>query len=155
MKYEIFKHEFKLVLLEVTFFIILTLTQKIFFILTLTHFFPRSLDFYDIKQCFKRTFLAEIQIFSKKVHDITLYKRSQNEYRWMVLMAESWEHNEIFYQNIMIFWQNISLCYQLSAISTIQLDSIWLLWKSHKCELFLKWFVCPPQMSSWSTVSGI
>ena len=85
------------------------------------HFFPRSLDFSDIKQCFKRTFLAEIQIFSKKVHDITLYKRSQNEYRWMVLMAESWEHNEIFYQNIMIFWQNISLCSQISAVSTIQL----------------------------------
>ena len=57
----------------------------------------------------------------KKTH-ICLYineaKLSTFEWCWWLSI---WEHNEIFCYYLLIFWQNISLCSQISAVSTIQL----------------------------------
>ena len=61
------------------------------------------------------------KIFWKKAH-ICLYlkeaKLSTFEWCWWLSI---WEHNEIFCYYLLIFWQNISLCSQISAVSTIQL----------------------------------
>ena len=60
---------------------------------------------------------------------------------WMVLTAEILEHNETFCYYFLMFWQKFSLCPQISAVSTIQQDSIWLLWNTKQRGHFLKIFV--------------
>ena len=119
-----------------------------------THFFPRSLELYDRKQCFRGHLWRKNKSFQKKPMFLVVEK-SQIESSWMVLTAESWEHSGKFCQNIIIFWQNISLCSQISANSTIQRDSIWLFWTTQKRGLFMKWFVFPPQMPSEALFSVI
>ena len=51
---------------------------------------------FSSKQCFKRTFVPEKQIFSKNAHICLDFKEAKLSPSWMVLMAEVWEHNEIF-----------------------------------------------------------
>ena len=53
--------------------------------------------------------------------NVTLSKEAKLSHSWMVLTAVSWEHSGIFCYYFLIFWQNIPLCSQLSAVSTIQL----------------------------------
>ena len=69
----------------------------------------------------QRTFSDRKCFFWKKAH-ICLYlkeaKLSTFESAWWLSI---WEHNEIFCYYFLIFWQNISLCSQISAVSTIQL----------------------------------
>ena len=74
--------------------------------------------------CDKTTFgknLKKIITKSLNGRNVTLSKEAKLSHSWMVLTAESWEHSGIFYYYFLIFWQNIPLCSQLSAVSTIQL----------------------------------
>ena len=74
--------------------------------------------------CDKTTFgknLKKIITKSLNGRNVTLSKEAKLSHSWMVLTAESWEHSGIFYYYFLIFWQNIPLCSQLSAVRTIQL----------------------------------
>ena len=74
-----------------------------------------------IKTVSRWCFMAEKQIFSKKALVCLDFKEAKLSHSWMVLTAVSWEHSGIFCYYFLIFWQNIPLCSQLSAVRTIQL----------------------------------
>ena len=96
----------------------------------------------------RNVFLAKKQIFSKNANFVLDFKEAKLSPSWMVLTAEIWEHNETFCYYFLMFWQKISLCPQISAVSTIQQDSIWLLWNTKQRGHFLKIFVFLPEKHS-------
>ena len=116
------------------------------------HFFPRSLELYDRKQCFRGHLWRKNKSFQKKPMFLVVEK-SQIESSWMVLTAESWEHSGKFCQNIIIFWQNISLCSQISAVSTIQLGLNLAYFGQLKTWAFFEKICFSATKDLWSTVS--
>ena len=97
---------------------------KISNIFTLTHSSINRRDLFLLKSASRGRFQTENKSFEKKPPFawICLYlkeaKLSTFESAWWLSI---WEHNEIFCYYFLIFWQNISLCSQISAVSTIQL----------------------------------
>ena len=100
----------------------------------------------------RNVFLAKKQIFSKNANFVLDFKEAKLSPSWMVLTAEIWEHNETFCYYFLMFWQKFSLCPQISAVSTIQQDSIWLLWNTKQRGHFLKIFVFCQKNIPWSSM---
>ena len=88
----------------------------------------------------------------KKCPCLFVFQRSQIEYSWMVLTAEIWEHNGIFCYCFLIFWQNNSMCSQISAVSTIQLGLNLASLKYKQTWAFLGKNCLFTRMSSWNAV---
>ena len=62
------------------------------------------------------------------------------DWYWRLRFENTMRHFVIISYYFLMFWQNISLCPQISAVSTIQQDSIWLLWNTKQRGHFLKIF---------------
>ena len=89
--------------------------------------------------------------FQKKPSFVWISKKPNwvpAEWCWRLRFENTMRHFVIISYYFLMFWQNISLCPQISAVSTIQQDSIWLLWNTKQRGHFLKIFVFLPEKHS-------